>query len=131
MSRRTLPFSMLVFALVAAAPMAGAQSFEARFSITTVGDSTISFASNAPWVKRGLQGIIVDPIRSDALMGRFEILTARSGFVTALIRAEAGEIRPGFVAVLQPPKTPFYRNRTFWGGALLGLVVGGIAGAAF
>lgn len=115
--------------LTAPAP-AMAQRAEVRFPITGVGDSTITFSATQRWVQPGVTGIIVDPTRQDALMGRFRVLSARSGRATAVITAEAGQIVPSFIAILEEPKQPLYRSSSFLLGLLLGAIVGGVVGAS-
>ena len=119
----------VVMTLGLAAP-AGAQHAEVRFYITSVGDSTVTFNSTAGWIEPGLTGIIVDPARQDALMGRFRVMSVRGGVATALITGETGEMQSGFVAIMQTPHRRFFHQGTFWLGALLGAAIGAVIGAS-
>ena len=124
--------ALVLVASLAVVPAVAAQTTEARFPITAVGDSTFTFAAGkATWIKRNMRGIVVDPQRQDALVGRFQILSVTRGQVRAVITAEAADIATTHVALMEQPTQRLFVRRDFWLGALLGLVVGAAAGAAF
>jgi hypothetical protein len=107
---------------------AGAQESAYRFGITSAGDSTFTFpVERHPWVQKGLKGIAVDPFRRDALVARFRVIQVAGGRATALITGQTTHITSDHVALLDRPRTPWYRQRTFWIGAVVGAVVGVVA----
>jgi hypothetical protein len=113
--------------LVCAAPAAGVaqQRPPARFPITSVGDSTIAFKSDARWVRRGQEGSVVDPARHDGLVAHFRVVSVLHGEAIALITGQMTDVTTDHVVLLDSPSTPWYRDRLFW----LGLLFGGAAGA--
>ena len=116
--------------LAAAAPEALAQASATRFEITAVGDTTFTFRVGGPieWVRRGQRGIVVDPRRRDVLIARFRVTDVRNGEATALITGQTTVVETEQVALLTRPETPWYRQRTFWLGLLLGGAIG-VAGS--
>lgn len=101
-----------------------------RFEITQVGDTTFGFRrGDATWVKEGLTGIAVDPRRRDVLVARFRVIAVDTGFVTALITGQTTRVATEHVVVLSEPPRPWYKVATFWGGTVVGLVIGVLAGS--
>ncbi len=123
--------ALLVVAAFAAVPAAiEAQATATRFEIVEVADSTVSFATaRERWVKRGLQGIAVDPTRRDALVARLVVLEVGRGQATALVTGQTARLNGEHMVLLQRPPTPFYRQRTFWMGAVLGAALGAVVGS--
>jgi hypothetical protein len=102
-----------------------AQESAYRFGITWSGDSTFSFpVERHGWVRSGLTGIAVDPFRRDALVARFRVIQVAEGHATALITGQTTHVTADHVALLDRPPAPWYRQRTFWVGTVLGVVVG-------
>ena len=96
-----------------------------RFQISAVGDTTFTFeVGKAGWVRAGAHGIAVDPRRRDALVAKFEVLRVDRGTATALITGETMRLTLDHFAVLEEPKTPWFAQRPFWLGAVLGALVG-------
>jgi hypothetical protein len=128
-ARPLAALSLLLLAL-GAAPAARAQESATRFEITEVGDTTFTFrlADRSGWVRSGLAGIAVDPRRRDLLIARFRVVGVREGLATALITGQTTLVETEHVALLTRPRTPWYRQRAFWVGLLLGGGIG--AGAA-
>lgn len=124
---------VIAFLLAAVAPsMLRAQDSAVRFEITTVGDSTFTFAAaQAPWVARGQQGIAVDPRRRDGLVARFVVLGVDAGTANALILGQSQKVTTDHVVLLRPPRERWYASRAFWSGALGGLAAGVLIGTAF
>ncbi len=116
---------MLLVALASVPRGASAQSAAVRFDIRNIGDSTFSFAlGSQDWVRQGQQGIVVDPSRRDALVARFRVLDVRRGVGFALVTGQTTRLVPIHVALLERPRTPFYRQRGFWAGLILGAAAG-------
>lgn len=117
----------LGFALVLAAPAeAGAQRSVARFYVDSVADSTFSFriGPNDDWVRVGATGTAVDPARRDALVAQFRVVSLWGNRATALVTGQTTFLTMDHIAVLAPPERRFYRDRSFWSGTLLGLLIG-------
>ena len=105
------------------------QESAVRFEITGVADSTFAFqVGRHPWVGRGQRGIIVDPRQRDVLVGRFRIIRVQGGLATALITGQTTPITSQYVALLIPPRTPWYRDSRFWSGGIAGVVIGLLLG---
>jgi hypothetical protein len=128
-ARRSIVGAALVAGAVAPA-RAQAQQVAARFEITSVGDSTFTFAiGSQAWVARRNRGIVVDPARRDALVARFRILVVTEGVVTALVTGQTTPVTTQHFVVMNPPPPPRWHHRgTFWAGTALGGVVGLILG---
>lgn len=110
------------FAVVA---VSSAQAQEARFQVTSVGDSTVNFSVGSnKWVAAGNKGIVVDPKRQDVLVARISVLSVRGGTARAVITGQTTTVEPGYVALLERPATRFFSKRDFWLGTLLGAVLG-------
>lgn len=115
--------------LVLSARPAGAQIGGVRFEITEVGDSTFAFfRGRAAWVRPRQSGIVVDPQRRDALVAQFRVLRVDSTAVTALITGQTSRVATHHVAILDEPRSPWFRTLRFWGGALVGFALGVFAG---
>ncbi len=116
----------LILALVAAAPGA-AQGVPVRFEVVSASDSTVSFRTmNEPWIREGADGTIVDPQRRDALVASIRVIRVASNEVTALVTGQTTRVAPGHIAILRRPPTPWYARPSFWGGVVLGAIIGGI-----
>lgn len=122
--------AVIAIALYATVPRAGrAQESAYRFEIVGAGDSTFTFAvPRHPWVHAGMHGIAVDPARHDALIARFRILQVREGRAIALITGQTTRVTSDHVALVERPRTPWYKHRDFWLGTVLGAVAGVIIG---
>ena len=118
----------LLSALLLVAPRAArAQNKGVRFEITQVGDTTFRFPRGAAgWVKPGETGIAVDPRRRDILVARFRVVSVDSGLATAVITGQTTRVATEHIAVMTEPPKPWYRTITFWGGTVLGIVVGAL-----
>jgi hypothetical protein len=105
---------------------AAAQDRDARFEITTVGDTTVTFrAGRLTWVVRSPRAIVVDPRRRDELVARLKVLSVSSdGNATAVVTGQRGRITTDHFVIAEEPPTRWYRNLGLWVGATLGLVAG-------
>ena len=126
---------MIGAALVAGAVVparAQAQQVAARFEISTVGDSTFTFAiGSQKWVAQRDRGIVVDPARRDALVARFRILGVVDGVVTALVTGQTTLVTNQHFVVMNPPPPPRWHHRpAFWAGSAVGTIVGLVVGGA-
>jgi hypothetical protein len=113
--------------LAFAPPEARAQDLQraVRFQISEVADTTFTFeVGKASWVRAGAHGIAIDPRRRDALVAKFEVLRVDRGRATALITGETMRLTLEHFAVLEEPRTPWFAQRPFWLGAVLGALVG-------
>lgn len=129
--RLLLVLAALAGALLAAPSELSAQARGVRFEITQAGDSTFTFAvAENGWVRPGLRGIAVDPRRRDVLIARFRVLRVRGGSATALITGQTGAVTPEYVAIVDEPQKPFLARGSFWGGVVLGALLGVVAGSA-
>lgn len=121
----------LAFLGVVAASSAHAQVAEARFPVTSVGDSTVTFAiGKHRWVVPGRSGIVVDPKRQDVLVARISVLSVDGGSAQAVITGQTTTVQTGYVAVMEPPAVKFYSGRSFWLGTALGAVLGFVIGSS-
>ena len=125
--RLILPLVVLVLGL-AVAPRAGAQETATRFTVSGVADSTFSFAiGRYDWVAAGQRGIVVDPRQRDALVANFRVLRVQRGLATALITGQYTAVTTQHAVLIEQPATPWYRQRSFWIGFLLGGAIGAVA----
>ena len=125
--RRLLATSCVV-ALALLAPRAEAQETSTRFTVSGVADSTFSFAiGRYGWVAPGQRGIVVDPRQRDALVANFRVLRVERGLATALITGQYTAVTTQHAVLLEEPATPWYRQRSFWIGFLLGGAIGAAA----
>ena len=129
---KTTVRALAVLAVVAVSSAeARAQGTEARFSVTSVGDSTVNFSiGKNKWVAPGRTGIVVDPKRQDVLIARISVLSVTGGTARALITGQTTTVESGYVAVLEQPPTKFYSGRSFWLGAGIGAILGLVIGSA-
>ena len=111
---------------VAFASPAEAQRRTARFYVDSVADSTFTFrvASADDWVGVGSVGIAVDPARRDALVARFRVISVWGDRATALVTGQTTVVTINHIALLDQPERRFFRERSFWGGALFGVLLG-------
>jgi len=114
-----------VIALVLPA-RAQAQDRDVRFTITNVGDTTVTFqAGKMTWIVRSPRAIVVDPRRRDALVARLRVLSvAADGEATAVVTAQSGRITTDHVVIATEPSTRWYRNPLLWMGTAFGLIAG-------
>jgi len=100
----------------------------ARFQVAGVGDSTFTFLlGKMNWVREGQRGLAVDPRRNDGLVARFRVLRVTGGEATALVTGKTMELSREHVALIEPRLEPWYRQRFFWIGLLVGSSVGAFA----
>ena len=115
----------------ALATRAGAQDLTQRFSITTVQDTTFTFAvGRTRWVKPKQRGVAVDARARDMLVARFRVMRVDNGVATALITGETTRLAPVHTVVMDRPPDRWYRRPIFWAGLVSGLVVGVFGGAS-
>lgn len=109
-------------------PALRAQQGAYRFAIAQSGDSTFTF-SLAPneWVKKGMQGIAVDPARHDALIARFVVTRVEGDSALALITGQTTRVTTDLVALIERPGKPWYLRPAFWLGGVFGAIVGVVA----
>ena len=125
---RQLVFVAVLVALPAVS--SSAQVRGTRFELTAVGDSTVSFPiGTAQWVHHGLTGVVVNPRQRDALVARFRIIDIDAGVATALITGQTTRLLMEHVAILEEPRKRFFKTLGFWGGVVIGFVIGVVAGA--
>ncbi len=112
--------------LVSAGPITvSAQTAYARFDLTSVHDTTFTFAiPHSSWVVAGLHGLAVDPAHGDELIAQFRVTSVEQGTAKAAVTGQTGRLSTAYVALLAPPKTPIYARPLFW----VGVVAGGILG---
>ena len=117
--------ALLCAALASPAVPAAAQATAVRFPIARIGDSTFTFVvEGRTWVSPGRSGIAVDPLRRDALVARFRVLTVDRGVATALVTGATTPLTADDMALLDQPRTAFFKQKTFWIGALAGVAIG-------
>ncbi|MBK6488717.1 MAG: hypothetical protein IPF98_18135 [Gemmatimonadetes bacterium] len=124
---------VLACLLPALAVPAQAQLKGVRFEVTAVGDTTLTFdAGTERWIRRGIEGIAVDPAKRDVLVARLRVLRVdRAGEVTAMVTGQTTAVTRDHVVLLQELQPAWYRRRMFWGGMVLGAALGATAGAQF
>lgn len=117
-----------VVSLCALAPArrASAQDRDVRFSMMTVGDTTVTFqAGKMTWVVRSPRTFVVDPRRRDALVAQLKVLSISSnGEATAMVTAQAGRITTDHVVIAIEPPSRWYRSAMLWMGTAFGLIAG-------
>lgn len=124
---------LVALLMVAVAVPARAQWRGVRFEIAqVVSDTTIAFARGGErWIRPGISGVAVDPRQRDALVARLRILSVQGGVVTAVVTGQTTRLATEHVVILDEPKRFWLRTPLFWGGLLLGMLLGGVAGANF
>lgn len=134
-TRLHLPRALAIVAALAvtmAAAPAQAQQRTARFYVDSVADSTFVFrVGDAGWLRRGQTGVAVDPGQRDALVARFRIVDVSRDRATALITGQTTFLTGQHVALIEPPRRPFWRRGLFWTGSAVGAALGLAAGLAF
>jgi len=115
--------------LAGAAGGAEAQPRVHRFVVDSVTDSTFvfRFGPRAEWLRAGATGIAVDPTQRDALVARFRIVSVGEQRATALVTGQTTLVRRDHVALVEEPEPRFYRSGGFWGGTVLGAIIGATA----
>lgn len=129
-ARATLSLALVAMAMLLAPSRARAQETAYRFEITRVGDSTIVLSTgHHDWVRAKEKGIAVDPMRHDALVARFMILSVNRSDSTAIavVTGQTTQLTPNHVALITRPGKHWYAQPVFWIGAVLGGAVGAIA----
>lgn len=98
----------------------------ARFALQPLTDSTATFESaEASWVRVGAEGIAVDPTRGDALVARLRVVVAGADTAMVLVTGQTTRVSSGHVLLLVRPRTPWWRDKRFWWGAVSGIAVTG------
>lgn len=122
---------LVVLLVVALSVPAQAQWRGVRFEIAQVGDTTVSFSRGAEkWIRPGLNGVAVDPRQRDALVARLRIIAVENGRVTAVVTGQTTRLVPEHVVILDEPKRSWLKTPMFWGGMVLGAVIGALVGTA-
>lgn len=112
-------------------PDAGAQTILARFRIEAVKDTTFIFdIGRQNWVRQGSRGQAVDPARGDEFVAEFRVIGVQGASAEAVITGQTRRLLPEHVALMQPPRRPFWRQALFWIGAAGGAIVGLVAGSS-
>ena len=122
-----LVFALLVLVgLFSPTARARAQDRDARFAITSVGDTSVTFqAGKMTWVVRSPRTIVVDPRRRDALVAQIKVLSiAANGEATAIVTAQTGRITTDHVVIGTEPPSRWYKNPLMWMGTAFGLLAG-------
>ena len=103
----------------------------ARLAVASVKDTTFTFGIETRTdVKRGRTGVVLDPRRRDALVATFTVARVERGVATAIVTGQTTDVATTHVAMLDQRKSSALRSGRFWGGLLLGLLIGGGFGAA-
>ncbi|MGH7634314.1 MAG: hypothetical protein ACRENC_11335 [Gemmatimonadaceae bacterium] len=129
-ARVTLSLAFVAIAMMLAPSRACAQETAYRFEITRVGDSTIVLSTgHHDWVRQKQKGIAVDPMRHDALVARFMILSVNrtDSSAIAVVTGQTTQLTPNHVALITRPTKHWYAQPVFWIGAVLGGAIGAIA----
>ena len=109
----------------------GAQPRTARCESTSVSDTTLTFRTGpVAWVARGLAGSARDPRKRDQLVARFRVVAVRDGLATARVTGQTTAVSTDHVAILEEPRRPWFKTRTFWSGLVLGGALGATAALA-
>ena len=99
-----------------------------RFEVVAVDETTFTILIGADrWVRRGTQGVAVDPKRRDALVARFRILGRVGDSATALVTGQTTRVDPTHVALMREPVAGPLRQKAFWAGIVLGVAAGAAA----
>ena len=95
-----------------------------RFAITNTTDSTVAFsATDAPWLRTGMRGYAVDPLRRDAFVANLAIIAANRGEFNALVTGQVRPVDSAHVVIVVRPRTKFWRAGHFWTGLFTGVAV--------
>jgi hypothetical protein len=115
--------------LLATAGPAAAQPRVHRFLVDSVADSTFVFrvGQRGDWLRAGATGVAVDPARRDALVARFRVVSVSETRATALVTGQTTLVTRDHVALVEEPPTRFFRSGGFWGGTVLGAILGAAA----
>ena len=116
-----------------AAPLAAQRACDcSRTPVASVKDTTFTFSiENRTDVKEGSSGTVLDPRRRDALVATFRVARVERGVATAIVTGQTTDVATAHVVVLDQKPTSTVRSGKFWGGLLVGLLVGAGIGAAF
>jgi len=129
-ARVTCMAAFAVLALASAPVRARAQETAYRFEIAVVGDSTVTLSTEKhEWVRQGQKGIAVDPMRHDALVARFVIMSVDpvAKRAIAIVTGQTTRLTTDHVALIDRPKKAWYAQPTLWIGAAVGAVIGAVA----
>ena len=98
---------LVVIGVLALSTRAQAQDRDARFALTSVGDTSVTFqAGKMTWVVRSPRAIIVDPRRRDALVAQLKVLSiGDNGEATAIVTAQTGRITMDHVVIGTEPRS--------------------------
>jgi hypothetical protein len=130
MSRLAILGCAAALVLAGAPARACAQETAYRFEIASVGDSTVSLSTEKhEWVHAGQKGIAVDPMRHDALVARFVIMSVDPAHKRALaiVTGQTTRLTTNHVALIDRPSKKWYAQPTLWIGAVAGVVIGAVA----
>ena len=122
--------ALTFIAALSVTPVAArAQETAVRFPVTQVGDTTFTFrVADQPWVRPGLRGIVVDPRQQDLLVARFRVTRISGGQASAVITGQTTSVSTSHSVLLEIPATPWYKQRSFWLGTVVGAAVGFVIG---
>ena len=131
MMRAVLSLLSLLAVLALAPGRVHAQETTVRFPVAQAGDTTFSFRlGQQQWVRAGLRGIVVDPRQQDVLVARFRIYNVAQGTAQAVITGQTTTVGTQHMVLLDIPRRPWYKERSFWlgtaVGAVAGLLIGGL-----
>jgi hypothetical protein len=123
---------MALFALLAwPARAVIAQDVRLRFEIVEPTDTSFTIIlGDARWVKRGMDGIVVDPRQRDEMVARFSVESVDGRSARAVITGMTTGISTLHMALLSPPRKSWFRQRVFWIGAAVGLAIGFLVGSS-
>jgi hypothetical protein len=130
--RRALALFSLVTLFAVAPSRADAQETAVRFPLAEIGDTTFTFQlGEHRWVREGMRGIVVDPRRQDVLVARFRVASvSSSGVARAIVTGQTTSLNALHSVLLEVPSRPWYKQRAFWIGTVLGGVAGFLIGGA-
>ncbi|HJU90217.1 MAG TPA: hypothetical protein VJ672_12530 [Gemmatimonadaceae bacterium] len=132
-SRRAVLASLFVLVAAFAGPVA-AQSVPVRFEVSAVTDDSLvtialSSSRDAKWIRPGVDGIIVDPQRRDALVASFRVLAVTPAEASGVVTGQTTRVTTGNIAILNRPSPAWYARAAFWAGLVLGAIGGAVVGA--
>jgi hypothetical protein len=129
-ARVTCTAVFAALALAGAPERARAQETAYRFEIAVVGDSTVTLSTEKhDWVRPGQKGIAVDPMRHDALVARFVVMSVDpvAKRAIAIVTGQTTRLTTDHVALIDRPKKAWYAQPTLWIGAAVGALIGAVA----